>query len=1092
MPVIVIMDSGSEPPAELPQALTLDQQVTWRVTGFLELSQIVRWTVPQTELILDQYVTWRVPATVPAPTVGVLEASGGAGQQSWSYSQSRGSDTRADVTLMGDHRGGGAGALTASVGGYSASYGGGLPAIPEHEYERRAERDSAGAVVVSETTTLHLSGALNRPAVKLPELVPWEDKTPHDLSGVIVSALPGNVTAAQVESVPAGQRQMAARDGRWMDINQLLMAALSYVPHRLLAPLPWAGYRLRADGGPSTSTLGKDPADVASEFLGPLGYPVGYEDGVLVIRSGLPAGDAPLPVPLSSYREERVTLDAAESIETEGGTPGSEADPNDPYNPDDPANSPDPDEREKDPAPWERGVSPTPEVVAVGQTSVTLKWAAVPNAFQYVLEYVQGEESPDLNIWGRAYLGYDLTATHTGLEPNTLYTYRLRVNAGGTNTVLEPSPAVGVMTAAEPVKAPKPPTGLAGVSVGTTEFTMRWAAPTADADHDEADFYRVLIYAHPHAGGESALYSVSPVYPLSLRVSGLQVGRAYDVEVIAVNASGESIPAPASVQLVNLPPATPRGLQNDAAEGGNSAGEGGTLTPPHIIPSWEQSDGAESYAVQTALAEPGTPERLLAWTTSGPPIPPPKPVPGDTSTPRVRATFTLLPGHRYAVRVRASNAVGASDWTAPLYVTLPDLTTATERDPEADSFEQNPDGTISTYRETQDSREENTIWKRGGNVVATRREVSSFGPVALDEGTGGLRIRSKPQWFKASTTTVKNLYEIPLWPQTLTGSVTETVNYSRQPGLLGTEESREQEKVHQEWSPQGWLNRRTTWRQKPVALALVTGEDGAVTGSVASYSQETIFETWTPVGGGLWHYQRQGTQTILVPAGEVDQDALAAGGFDLTYDAERLSAITRAIPGEDSVSESAPPQATMPKDEPGKDPPPLERNKSPKGLDGYKPGDKWFTTPDTGGGGGPQSPPDAPPGDPPRGPGDPPASPPPNGSNNPTGEPAPDEPQKPNPNTPATLTRGTGQGNGSGVTLSQKLPWVTDRVALAKFQAMLAATRGPRLRITRTTFLPCSAPSNDAAVSVSASFQAGGPGEPPTFTMTVTSEVADG
>ncbi|WP_034383025.1 fibronectin type III domain-containing protein [Deinococcus sp. YIM 77859] len=942
MPIILM---ASQPAAERPVALEMNEALTGRVGGFLELSQMLTGRVPERELVLDTYLTGQVPGAPSAAHVGqvldLVMTAGGMAVESFQYSAERGQGARLDVTVIGDARGASVPPISVMAGGLGAVF-----AVPGTLPEWEAERTAAGW-----TTTLHATDRALIPQTTLPELVPWETQEAKDARRAQEQAL-------RAAKVPEAQRAAALRDGRRMAVDAVVLAALATVPHRLLIPAPFPGYDFRADGGPTYSTAGKTAQEVVADIWGRIGITAGWEDGLLTIRAPGPTGDVLLPAPVESERIERITLDAP-VIELEGGEPAGadpngdddgdgipngedpdwDRDPTDPTDPDRPENSPDPDERDGNGSSgFEEGISPTPQPGEVAATAVPLSWEAVPHASQYVLERVEGQATP-YTLWSRVAITTATRYTDDTVRPLTTYTYRLRVNATAIagderrNTIWQPSEWALVVTPPADVDAPPhPPENLTAYARSSTAVGVKWEAPKADPEEAEsprrgpADRYRVDVR------------TLTPDATLLRRVEtaqtwavpdGLPVGGQVRVQVYAINEQGDSEPALLDVQLVNLPPGPVEGLSLKA--------EDRTLTA-----EWERASGATGFEVRWALAPVGAAEAGLDWKLL-PPVPVPT-VPQDGERVRPSVALTGLDwATRYAVQVRGTNDVGAGVWSDAAYELTDSEPPQPEPDPEADEFESGKKRVLRLYRSTKTQTEYTTIWKTGSRVDAT--QVDLWGDVPIyrrEKDERGERVVERNLWGRLKTTTARYLYEIPGWPRTLTASVEETVLYNTEAikGRSDIEIGREQEKVHQEWSPQGWLNRRTTWRSKASVVKVKKDDDGEVTERKYGNMHETVREQWQPIGDGLWYYNRSGVMTTLLPTLVDDEWEDVEAGF-------------KATPSETSVSEQAPPQATMPSERDRKKaPPPLPRNTSSPALESYPLDKPWFETPPSSGPGG--------------------------------------------------------------------------------------------------------------------------------------------
>ena len=1117
MPLILLFDSTAATP-DAPTAFEMTAALTGRVGGFLELSQMLTGRVPLRELVLDTYLTGVVPGYAPAGSAGVLDlvmTAGDATVESFNWSAERGQGSRMDVTVIGDARGGTVPPVSVSAGGYGAAFA--APGtLPEWEYERASD---------SETTTLHASDRSLIPTTKLPELVPWESQEDKDHKAAVERA-------ERLAKIPVAQRTSARTDWRRIGVDEVVTMALATVPHRLLVAPPFPGYDFRAFGdGPSYSTLGKTAEEVMQDIWGKAGIQSGWEGGVLVIRPPGPTGDVKLAAPIGSERIERITLDAPD-IEVEGGVPadtdgedGVDTDGDgipdtggpripgdsdgdgipDLDDPDSPDNSPDPDEQDGNGSSgFAEGISPTPEVEEVAAIAVPLKWEAVPTASQYVVERIEGVQD-GWTLWSRMTITTATRWTDDTVLPMHTYSYRLRVNAtayAGTpqNVIWQPSEVVQVTTPpADTEGAPGPVTNLEGYYRDETSVGIKWTPPQADPIDQPpprkpaADRYDIEVRSQP--GG--ILLKKTVTFQSWAYLDGLPVGAALRVSVASRTGSEAGEAALLDVQLVNLPPAPVGEVKLEAAKDDtatpSSPTPSGTLTA-----SWEAASGAKSYLLYRALAEVGVPEDKLVWTYSQTVLPPTTAQDGDQANTLTHQMGNLAFATRFAVRVRAANELGPGAWSPVAYAVTPDAPPQPEPSPEIASFEAGQSGHITTSRTTDSLAETTTVWKKNGRVEAIESKQS--GVVALIERDAPADATPQTVWLPFSVSTTRNYYEIPGWPLTMTATVTETVLFDRSPKNAGQEAGREQERVHQEWNPQGWLFRRTTERSKAAWVIGQEDEDGNIVSRRIGNQREYIVESWLPVGGGLWLYERKGTVTALTPTyipGPLDD-----GGQPTPGEWTHLETTTKPLPGETSVTDQAPPQATLPDqkkpEKTASEPPPaLPANPSSPALSGYPLDEPWFSTPapvtggpNTGPEGGGDGDPDAPASPPmPKGPSDP--EPTPEGSGNPAGVPEPDEPPKSKEKEPvkiktrpgrATGSGGTGSG-GNGAVVQVEIPWVRTAAGLARYAAMLAqANGGPRLRITRTYLLPATPPGLDQAVSVSASGSAG------QFEMTVVTE----
>lgn len=184
-------------------------------------------------------------------------------------------------------------------------------------------------------------------------------------------------------------------------------------------------------------------------------------------------------------------------------------------------------------------------------SSVTISWPAVSGASSY-----------DLVINGKTYNVVGTSKTVTGLNPNSSYSYQIRVNnADGSSNY---SPAKTVKTA--PV-APSNPT----VSASSNSVTISWPAVAGATSYD-------LLF-----NGE--VYRVTTT---SKTIYGLVPGTSYSYAIRSNNADGTSAySATKTIKTILTAPAVPTGIS-------------ATSTTNSVTIQWSSVQGATSYDVMFA------------------------------------------------------------------------------------------------------------------------------------------------------------------------------------------------------------------------------------------------------------------------------------------------------------------------------------------------------------------------------------------------------------------------------------------------------------------------------------------------------------
>jgi titin len=195
---------------------------------------------------------------------------------------------------------------------------------------------------------------------------------------------------------------------------------------------------------------------------------------------------------------------------------------------------------------------PSPALTARvnGSSSITLTWSinSVPENRQtkFFLDAWKTATPGTLLLEAEEFLGDAATFTHSGLAPDTAYSYRLRAwnemgysaeaLAGGTTTAAPPDP-------------PHAPTLLSATALSMTDVRLTWQLP----DSPSAETF--VVSRSPRAAGTWTETTVprAEATPLSapagssrfewIDSSGLNADRAYDYRLVAVNAAGTSSPS---------------------------------------------------------------------------------------------------------------------------------------------------------------------------------------------------------------------------------------------------------------------------------------------------------------------------------------------------------------------------------------------------------------------------------------------------------------------------------------------------------------------------------------------------------------------
>ena len=185
------------------------------------------------------------------------------------------------------------------------------------------------------------------------------------------------------------------------------------------------------------------------------------------------------------------------------------------------------------------------------------------------------------------------TATITGLSKNTDYSWTVAaVNVSGTgSTVTSNSIRIPL--------APGPVTGLSAVAEGGSKAKLTWTAPAATATAGAASSYSV--------SGDGTIV----VSGTSASVTGLTAGSAYTWTVAAVNVSGTSSTASASL---TMPTAVTLTVARNPSAGGAVTGSESGSTSRIIDCGTDCTESVNSGTVVNLTATAASGHRFKDWT----------------------------------------------------------------------------------------------------------------------------------------------------------------------------------------------------------------------------------------------------------------------------------------------------------------------------------------------------------------------------------------------------------------------------------------------------------------------------------------------
>ncbi len=277
---------------------------------------------------------------------------------------------------------------------------------------------------------------------------------------------------------------------------------------------------------------------------------------------------------------------------------------------------------------------PTSFAAASGNRDITLTWAAPASdggstITRYEYRYRQsGGTFPD--SWTS--VGLALTVNVAGLTNGQEYDFEVRaVNAEGDGEA-----ATGSGTPATVPLAPS-----LSASGEYRAIRLSWSAPTDDGGSDVTG-YRLEIYRNGAYVLESNLGATATTY----RDAGLSDDTAYDYQLFAINAAGDSPASTATATTLATAPTAPSPpLALTPPEGGSVAGAGKVTldwNPPGF-----NAQTITRYEYRYAKAAD---DFTNSWRTTG----------SDPAITMFEVTG-LTPGQEYKFQVRAVNSAGVSD-----------------------------------------------------------------------------------------------------------------------------------------------------------------------------------------------------------------------------------------------------------------------------------------------------------------------------------------------------------------------------------------------------------------------------------------------
>ncbi|MCY4505162.1 MAG: fibronectin type III domain-containing protein, partial [Hyphomicrobiales bacterium] len=285
------------------------------------------------------------------------------------------------------------------------------------------------------------------------------------------------------------------------------------------------------------------------------------------------------------------------------------------------------------------GVPDAPAITSltVGNAQLTVAWTAPSNTggTEVTAYFIDWKLASATQYTTQATQGASVRS-HTIPNLTNGQAYDVRVQAGNA----QGDGAWSAKQTATPATTPGVPTGIS-LTAGNAQLVVEWTAPSSTGGSPITDYD--VQWREGSSGSFTELADTTDSTALTATITGLENGKAYEVQVRAQNARGDGAWSASATGTPATMPAAPAAPSVSAPTGAAGIGR---LTVTWAAPSSDGGSPITSYDVQYQVSTTGTPVTRNNISDTSLTIP------------------SLTKDTEYRARVRAVNAQGMSDWSS--------------------------------------------------------------------------------------------------------------------------------------------------------------------------------------------------------------------------------------------------------------------------------------------------------------------------------------------------------------------------------------------------------------------------------------------